>query len=265
MALEREKTEQMQVVIGRNPVLEAFKSGKEIDTLYIAKGERQGIVSKIAALARSAGVVIKEVSPQKLDSLSGGAAHQGVAALLCCEAYADVSDILARAEERKEPPFLVIADEIEDPHNLGALIRTAETAGAHGVIIPKRRSASLTSIVYKTSAGAVSHIPVARVANLPSVMEELKKKNIWIYAADMDGEPWCTLDYSGGVALVIGSEGNGLGRLVREKCDFFVSLPMRGKITSLNASVAGGILMYEITRQRMGLVAKQNGGCHGAV
>lgn len=159
----------------------------------------------------------------------------------------------------------MIADEIEDPHNLGALIRTAETAGAHGVIIPKRRSASLTSIVYKTSAGAVSHIPVARVANLPSVMEALKKKNIWIYAADMEGEPWCTLDYSGGVALVIGSEGNGLGRLVREKCDFFVSLPMRGKITSLNASVAGGILMYEITRQRMGLAAKQNGGCHGAV
>ncbi len=253
MAVYQPENEDRQVIIGRNPVLEAFKSGKEIDTLYLAKGERQGIINKIVALARSADVVVKEVNPQKLDALSGGAAHQGVAALLCCQAYASVGDILAHAAQKQEPPFLIIADEIEDPHNLGALIRTAETAGAHGVIIPKRRSASLTSIVYKTSAGAVSHIPVARVANLPSVMDDLKKQNIWIYAADMDGENWCSLDYSGGVALVIGSEGNGLGRLVKEKCDFFVSLPMRGEITSLNASVAGGILMYEIARQRLGL------------
>ncbi len=253
MAAYQPENEERQVIIGRNPVLEAFKSGKEIDTLYLAKGERQGIINKIVALARSADVVVKEVNAQKLDALSGGAAHQGVAALLCCQAYASVDDILARAAQKQEPPFLIIADEIEDPHNLGALIRTAETAGAHGVIIPKRRSASLTSIVYKTSAGAVSHIPVARVANLPSVMDDLKKQNIWIYAADMNGENWCSLDYSGGVALVIGSEGNGLGRLVKEKCDFFVSLPMRGEITSLNASVAGGILMYEIARQRLGL------------
>ena len=245
-----------QVVIGRNPVLEAFKSGKEVDTLYILKGERQGIVNKIAAMARAAHTVIKEVNVQKLDSLSGGAAHQGVAALLCCETYASVEDILELAKERGEAPFIIIADEIEDPHNLGALIRTAETAGAHGMIIPKRRSASLTSIVSKTSAGAVSYLPVARVSNLPAVMDKLKEQNIWIYAADMAGEDWCTLDYSGGAALVIGSEGNGLGRLVKEKCDFFVSLPMRGKITSLNASVAGGILMYEIARQRLGLRAK---------
>lgn len=255
MAFQQIEKEESQVIIGRNPVLEAFKSGREIDTLYVAKGERQGIINKIAGLARGANVVIKEVNPQKLDSLSGGAAHQGIAALLCCEAYATVEDILARAAEKDEAPFIIIADEIEDPHNLGALIRTAETAGAHGIIIPKRRSASLTSIVYKTSAGAVSHIPVARVSNLPATMEELKKQNIWIYAADMDGENWCSLDYSGGVALVIGSEGNGLGRLVKEKCDFFVSLPMRGQITSLNASVAGGILMYEIARQRLGLPA----------
>lgn len=248
--------ETQPVVIGRNPVLEAFRSGKEIDTLYVAKGERQGIINKIIAMARTQNVVVKEVNTQKLDSLSGGAAHQGVAAVLCCEAYATVEDILARAEEKGEPPFLILADEIEDPHNLGALIRTAEAAGAHGMIIPKRRSASLTSIVYKTSAGAVSHLPVARVANLPAVMEELKQKNIWFYAADMEGEDWCAVDYSGGVGLVVGSEGNGLGRLVKEKCDFFVSLPMRGKVTSLNASVAGGILMYEIARQRMRLKAK---------
>ena len=167
-----------------------------------------------------------------------------------------MEDILQTAEQRGESPFLIIADEIEDPHNLGAIIRTAETAGAHGIIIPKRRSASLTSIVYKTSAGAVSHIPVARVSNLPATMDKLKEQNIWIYGAEMDGENWCSVDYRGGVALVIGSEGNGLGRLVKEKCDFFVSLPMRGKITSLNASVAGGILMYEVARQRLGLQAK---------
>ena len=248
--------ENNQVIIGRNPVLEAFKSKQEIDTIYIAKGERQGVINKIIALARSNNVVVKEVNTQKLDSLSGGASHQGVAALLCCQAYATVEDILQTAEKRGESPFLIIADEIADPHNLGAIIRTAETAGAHGIIIPKRRSASLTSIVYKTSAGAVSHIPVARVSNLPATMDKLKEQNIWIYGAEMDGENWCSVDYRGGVALVIGSEGNGLGRLVKEKCDFFVSLPMRGKITSLNASVAGGILMYEVARQRLGLQAK---------
>lgn len=253
---ERIENENQSVVIGRNPVLEALRSGREIDTLYVLKGERQGMVSKIIALARNVNAVVKEVNIQKLDALSGGASHQGVAAVLSCASYATVEELLRRAEEKGEPPFLIIADEIEDPHNLGALIRTAEAAGAHGLIIPKRRSASLTSIVSKTSAGAVSYLPVARVSNLPAVMDKLKEQNVWIYAADMDGVDWCSLDYSGGVALVIGSEGNGIGRLVKEKCDFFVSLPMRGEITSLNASVAGGILMYEIARQRLGLQAK---------
>ncbi len=253
---ERIENEAQSIVIGRNPVLEALRSGQEIDTLYILKGERQGLLNKIVAFARNANAVIKEVNIQKLDALSGGAAHQGVAAVISCASYATVEELLDRAKEKGEAPFLIIADEIEDPHNLGALIRTAETAGAHGLIIPKRRSASLTSIVSKTSAGAVSYLPVARVPNLPAVMDRLKEENIWIYAADMTGQDWCTLDYSGGVALVIGSEGNGIGRLVKEKCDFFVSLPMQGKITSLNASVAGGILMYEIARQRLGIQAK---------
>lgn len=253
---ERMENENQSVVIGRNPVLEALRSGQEVDTLYVLKGERQGMISKIIALARNAEAVIKEVNMQKLDALSGGASHQGVAAVLSCASYATVEELLARAQEKGEPPFLIIADEIEDPHNLGALIRTAEAAGAHGLIIPKRRSASLTSIVSKTSAGAVSYLPVARVSNLPAVMDKLKAENIWIYAADMEGQDWCSVDYTGGVALVVGSEGNGLGRLVKEKCDFFVSIPMRGKITSLNASVAGGILMYEIARQRLHLKAK---------
>ena len=238
------------IIAGRNPVLEALKSGRNIDTVYIA-GEQTGVLGRIGGLAREQGIVVKQVDDRKLSQLAQGENHQGVVAVGGCAEYVSVADILAAARERDEAPFLILADEIEDPHNLGALIRTAEAAGAHGLVIPKRRSASLNSTVYKTSAGAASWLPVARVANLVAAMEELKKEGVWIYGADAEGESWDKADLTGSLALVIGSEGEGLGRLVREHCDFFVSLPMLGKITSLNASVAGGILMYEVLRRRL--------------
>lgn len=237
------------VVAGRNSVLELLKSGREIDCIYIAKGELKGSIAKINAVAKDKGIPIKEVNDIKLDTLTAFANHQGVAAVTAAYEYSTVDDILAKAGD--EPPFIVICDEIEDPHNLGAIIRTAEAAGVHGIIIPKRRGVGLTSIVAKTSVGAAEYMPVARVSNLAATIDELKKKNIWIYAADMDGSNWCETDFSGGVALVVGSEGNGVSRLIKEKCDFIVSLPMNGKINSLNASVAAGIVMYEITRQRL--------------
>ena len=244
------------ILIGRNAVYEALKAGREIDTLYVAKGERTGTLPRILAAARDGGAVIKEVNAAKLDALSGGASHQGVAALAAAHRYATVEEILSVAEQRGEAPFVIIADELEDPHNLGAVLRTAEACGAHGVIIPKRRSASMTSIVTKTSAGASEYVRVARVPNLAATMDSLKRQGFWFYAADMDGQNWCEVDYAGAVGLVIGSEGRGVGRLVREKCDFIVSLPMCGQINSLNASVAGGILMYEIARQRLGIRAR---------
>lgn len=247
-----------ETIVGRNAVIEALKAGREIDTLYVAKGERTGSIGQILSLAKERGIVVKDADARKLDAMSGGASHQGVAAVPCAASYATVEEILAAAQERGEAPFLVIADEIEDPHNLGALIRTAECAGAHGIVIPKRRSASLTPIVYKTSAGAVSYLPVARVANLAAEIDKLKERGIWVYGADMDGQSWCGTDFSGGAALVVGSEGKGLGKLVRSKCDVIVSLPMRGKVNSLNASVAGGILMYEIARQRLDIKAKNS-------
>ena len=184
-----------------------------------------------------------------------GPIHQGVVVTLSAVEYAEVSDILARAEEKGEKPFILIADEIEDPHNLGALIRTAETAGAHGVIIPKRRNVGLTAAVFKTSAGAAAHLPVARVANLASAVDTLKEAGVWVYGADMEGQNWCETDFSGGVALIVGSEGSGISRLLKEKCDVMVSLPMQGEVSSLNASVAGGIILYEIARQRLGIPA----------
>ncbi len=243
------------LIVGRNAVSEALRAGRTVDSLYVQKGEKSGALLTLLAKAKAAGIPIKEADPRKLDHLCGGAAHQGVVAVAAVKEFSSVEDIFALAEERGEPPFLVICDELEDPHNLGAVIRTAECAGAHGVVIPKRRSVGLTYAVGKASAGAVEHLPVARVQNLAALLEELKSRGVWVYAADMDGSPWCETDFTGPVALVIGSEGRGVGRLIKEKSDFVVSLPMKGRINSLNASVAAGILCYEVCRQRNGLQA----------
>ena len=227
------RTERDDLIIGRNAVSEALKSGRAIDTLLVAKGERNGSIGQILAKCRDLGVVIKEVDRKKLDMMCNSSTHQGVAAYAASHEYASMEDVFALAEERGEKPFIIICDELEDPHNLGAILRTAEATGVHGVIIPKRRNASLSYVVGKASAGAVEYVPVVRVANLAQ-----------------------TMDYDGGVGLVIGSEGKGISRLVKEKCDFIVSMPMKGKINSLNASVAAGVLMYEVARQRSGIKAK---------
>ncbi len=242
-----------ELIIGRNPVMEAIKSGRNIDTLYVSKGEKQGSIGKIIALCRESGIMVKETDGKKLDFMCGGGTHQGVIAKVAAHEYATVDDIFAKAEEKGEAPFIIICDEIADPHNLGAIIRTAECAGAHGVIIPKRRSATLNYTVDKTSAGALEYMPVARVSNLPSTMETLKERGVWIYGTDMEGQTWCQTDLKGPMALVVGSEGTGMGRLVQEKCDFILSLPLKGNINSLNASVAAGIVMYEVCRQRLEL------------
>lgn len=238
------------LIIGRNAVAEALKSGREIDSLLVARGDRSGSIGKLIGQCRERGVVVKEVDRRKLDSICNGANHQGVAAYAAVQEYSTVDDMINIANERGEQPFIVVCDDIEDPHNLGAIIRTADACGAHGVVIPKRHGVSLTYAVGKVSAGAVEYVPVARVPNLASELEELKKKGFWIYGADMGGKSWKDQDYSGAVALVIGSEGKGISRLVKEKCDFIVSLPMNGRINSLNASVAAGILMYEVIRNR---------------
>ena len=256
--MENENTNAREdLIIGRNAVSEALRSGRAIDTLLVSRGERNGSIGQIIAKCRELGVVIKEVDRRKLDFTCGGAAHQGVAAYAASHEYASVDDIFAVAEERNEKPFIIICDELEDPHNLGAILRTAEATGAHGVIIPKRRNASLSYVVGKASAGAIEYVPVARVANIAQTIDELKERGVWFYAADMDGENWCSVDYAGGVGLVIGSEGRGISRLVKEKCDFTVSMPMKGKINSLNASVAASVLMYEVARQRAGIKAKE--------
>lgn len=236
------------LIIGRNPVLEALKAGRPIDSVYIS-GEG-GSLSLIARLAKEQGAVVKEAGRQKLDEISGGAAHQGVIAFGACAEYVGIKDILDAAKAKNEPPFVIICDGIEDPHNLGAIIRTAECAGAHGVIIPKRRSASLSETVFKTSAGAASWVPVARVPNIPAAIDELKEQGLWIYGTDASGEDYTKTDLKGPIGLVIGSEGFGIGKLAASKCDFMLKLPLKGKITSLNASVAAGIFMYEVLRQR---------------
>ena len=238
------------LIIGRNAVTELLKSGREIDTLYVIRGEKSGTVCKIIGECREKGTVIKEVDKKKLDFMCGHSNHQGVAAICAAHDYATVEDILQVAEDRGEKPFIVVCDGIEDPHNLGAIIRTAEAAGVHGIIIPKRRSASLNYTVGKTSAGALEYMKVARVPNLASTLDDLKEKGMWVYGADMGGDDIKTLDTDGAVVLVIGSEGDGMSRIVREKCDFIVSLKMKGQINSLNASVAGGILMYEFAYKR---------------
>ncbi len=237
------------LIVGRNPVLEALKAEKLIDTIYV-NSEATGSIGHIISLAKEQGIVIKNVNDLKLSAMTNGASHQGVVAIGACAEYVSVERILEIAQEKGEQPFIIICDEIEDPHNLGAIIRTAESAGAHGIIIPKRRSASLNHTVFKTSAGAASWLPVARVSNIVSAIEVLKKNGVWIYGADALGESYTSANLTGSIGLVIGSEGNGIGRLVKDKCDFLLKLPMYGKITSLNASVAGGIFMYEIVRQR---------------
>ena len=239
---------QSQIISGKNAVTEALLSGAAVDTVYLLKGA--GGMGKIVALAKENGAVVKETGEEKLRSLIGDVKHGGVAAVTAAASYSTVEEILAVSEEKGLPPFIIAADGIQDPHNLGAIIRTAEAAGADGVIIPKRRSASLTSTVYKTSAGAASWIKVARVGNLASTLEELKKKNIWIYGAEADGTPFHQAKLDGGICLVIGSEGQGLGRLVRETCDQILSIDMYGHVNSLNASVSAGILIYEAVKYR---------------
>lgn len=239
-----------EIIAGRNAVLEAIRAGREIDTIYITETDPRA-AGKIRAMARNAGIVVKTASRQKLDEMAEGVNHQGAVAVCACASYATVEEILEEAQRKGTPPLIVIADEIEDPHNLGAIIRTAEACGADGVILPKRRSASLNATVYKTSAGAASVLKVARVSNLTACMKQLKKQGIWMVGADMDGQSWNQVDLTLPIGLVIGSEGNGISRLVREECDFIASLPMKGQINSLNASVAAGILLYEAVRQRL--------------
>ena len=239
------------IIEGRNAVIEALRVGTAIDKIYLAKGETDKTLGHIASRARDAGIVVVEADRRKLDGMSRTHAHQGVIALAAVREYATVESILAAAAEKGEPPLLVVCDEISDPHNLGAIIRTAECAGAHGVIIPKRRSAGLTAVVAKTSAGAVSYIPVARVANIPSLLKELKKQGVWVFGTAADGTTALYgADLKGPAAIVIGSEGSGMTRLVSESCDFLVSIPMKGRISSLNASAAAAILLYEAVRQR---------------
>ena len=241
---------------GRNAVLEAFRSGKCVDKLFILDGCQDGPVRTIAREARKTDTIINYVSKERLDQLSETHAHQGVIAQVAAYDYGTVDEILARAEEKGEAPFLIILDNVEDPHNLGAIIRTANLAGAHGVIIPKRRAVGLTSTVAKTSAGAINYTPVAKVTNIVRTIEELKEKGIWFVCADMGGETMYDLDLTGPMGLVIGNEGEGVSRLVREACDFTASIPMKGDIDSLNASVAAGVLAYEIVRQRLAKAGK---------
>ncbi len=241
------------VIEGRNAVTEAIRAGVAIDKIYLLKGEGDSALGHIASAAREQGVVVVNTDRRKLDAMSRTHAHQGVIALAAVREYASVDDILAAARAKNEPPLIVVCDELSDPHNLGAVIRTADAAGAHGVIIPKRRSAGLTAVVGKTSAGAVAHVPVARVPNLPALLKELKEAGVWVFGTAAEGTSTLyQADLKGPAAIVIGSEGDGMGRLVRENCDFIVSIPMRGKINSLNASAAAAVLLYEAVRQRTG-------------
>lgn len=237
-------------IYGKNPVWEALCSEAQIDTLYLSDSLLRHQIAKYIVKAKKAGAILKEVPDSKLQQLCGSTAHQGMVLSLAICSYVSVGDILTVAQQKGEDPFLIIADELEDPHNLGAIIRTAECVGVHGIIIPKHRSVGINGTVFKTSAGAASYLPVARVTNITAAIEQLKEAGVWVYCADMDGQAYDQADYSGGVALVIGSEGRGVSRLVKEHCDVVVSLPMKGKIQSLNASVAAGILLYEVCRQK---------------
>ncbi len=240
-----------EIIYGRNGVLEALKAGTPMNRILYS-GDHKGSMSAIMAKAKEAGVLVSEVSKNKLTEITGTQNHQGVAAYVAPKEYASVEDILQKAADKGEAPFVIVLDEIQDPHNLGAIIRTADAVGAHGVIIPKRRSVQLTGVVSKASAGAVEHVPVARVTNIPATLKELKNAGLWIYGTDLSGEtPFYGTDLKGSMALVIGSEGFGMGRLTKEQCDFILSIPMVGQVSSLNASVAAGVVMYEIFKQRM--------------
>ena len=250
--IQRPEAETDGIIEGRNAVTEALRSGTAIDKVYLAKGETDRTLSRIAADAKKAGAVVVEADRRKLDAMSLTHSHQGIIAVAAVRAYATVEDILSIAEARGEKPLLVVCDEISDPRNLGAIIRTAECAGAHGVVIPKRRSAGLTAVVAKSSAGAVSYMPVARVPNIPALLKDLKKQGIWVFGAAAEGTvSLYGADFKNAAAIVIGSEGDGMTRLVRENCDFLVSIPMKGRISSLNASAAAAILLYEALRQRL--------------
>ncbi len=238
-------------VEGRNSVIELLKSGKDINRLYIQKGEKHGSILEIIKLAKKNKVIISEVEKSKLDKMANMQNHQGVIAIVPPFEYSDVEDILEEAKKRNEDPFILILDQIEDVHNLGSIIRTAECSGVHGIIIPKRRAAQVNSTVNKTSAGAVQYMKIARVNNINETINYLKENNVWIYGTDMNGTSYYDeQDYKGGVGIVIGSEGSGMSRLVKENCDFLIKIPMKGKINSLNASVSAGIVMYEIMKQR---------------
>lgn len=236
---------------GRNSIMEALKANRTINKLFVVKGEREGSIRQIIAIARQKGIIITEVERSALDSMSNSRSHQGVIAFVSAKEYVEVDDILKIAQEKGEPPFIIILDEISDPHNFGAILRSADAVGAHGVIIPKRRAIGLTSAVSKAAAGAVEYVPVSRVTNIAQTIEYLKKNNIWVVGTDSTGErAFFESDLKGPIALVVGSEGEGMGKLIREKCDFVVNIPMLGQISSLNASVAAAIVMYEILKQR---------------
>ena len=244
--------EREDIIAGRNAVMEAIKGNRTIEALYITAGQTEGSINAIKKLAKEKKLVIKEVDKKKLDSLSGGAVHQGVVALVTPYKYCEVSEIIKYAKDKGEAPFIVILDELEDPHNLGSIIRTAELCGVHGIIIPKRRNVGITTTVYKASVGAIEHVKVAKVTNLNSTIDELKEQGIWVYGADIAGDEYSyEVDFSGPCALIIGSEGRGISKLTLKKCDKLVKIPMVGKINSLNASVAGGIMMYEVLKGRL--------------
>lgn len=253
---QKEESEEFEIneliVYGRNAVIEGIKSGRSVDKLFMQEAEHhEGSAGKILMLAKEHHIQVKFVGSEKLDQLTNHSKHQGVLAFMAAHDYVELEALFTRAEEKGESPFFIILDQIEDPHNLGAIIRTANVIGAHGVIIPKNRAVSLTATVAKTSAGAIEYTPVCRVTNLARTIEEIKSKGVWVTGADMDGEPMYNVDMKGAIALVIGSEGKGISRLVKEKCDFVASIPMKGQVNSLNASVAAGVLMYEALRQRL--------------
>ena len=251
--MQREQRKELpeDILVGRNAILEALRSGRSIHRLLVAKGSKEGPLSEILALAKEQGVLLQTMERENIESIARGLRHQGVLAYVAPVEYVPLEEILKRAEQKGEPPFLLLLDELEDPHNLGALLRTADAMGVHGILLPKRRSVPLNATVAKTSAGAIEYVPVARIGNIAATLKELKEKGFWVAGADMEGRQMCyEADLTGPLVLVIGGEGKGMGRLVKETCDFLVKIPMVGNINSLNASVAGSILMYEAMKQR---------------